>query len=89
MSEKLAVSDAAGGPATVDEGLLPSGRGRSPLVQTAPAVPHARPPGSVIVTASRESGLRVISHRSWRPSIRRARVMVPPVTVNDSSRNVW
>ena len=76
------------GPATVADGLLLSGLGSSPRVHTAPAVPQARPPGSVIVTASPESGSTVISHRSWRPSTRRACVTSPPVTVNDSSRSV-
>ena len=86
MSLKLAVSGSVGGPATVPDGLLLSGRGSSPRVHTAPAVPQARLPGSVTVTALREPGSTVISHRSWRPSTRRAPVTLPSVTVKDSPR---
>ena len=76
------------GTATVTDGLLLSGCGSSPRVQTAPVVPQSRPPGSVIATASRESGSTVISHKSWRPSTRRARVTLPAVTEKDTSRSV-
>ena len=88
MSPKLAVSGVADAPATVADGLLLRGLGSSPRVHTAPVVAQARLPGSVIATASRESGSTVISHRSWRPSTRRALVTSPAVTVKDSSRNV-
>ena len=76
------------GPATAADGLLLSGRGSLPRVHTAPAVPQSRPPGSVTATASSESGSTVISHRSWRPSTRRACVTLPAVTEKDSSRSV-
>ena len=85
---KLAVSGSVGGPATVADGLLVSGLGFSSRVHTAPVVPQARPPGSVMVTASRESGSTVISHRSWRPPTLRAREASPAVTVKESSRRV-
>ncbi len=75
---------------TVADGLLPSGAGSFPPVHTAPVVPQARPPGRVIVTASRDScsTSTAMSQRSLRPSIRRATVTLPPVTVKDSSRKV-
>ena len=76
------------GPATVADGLLLSGLGSSPRVHTAPVVPQSRPPFSVIVTASRESGSTVISHRSCRPSTRRAPVTSPSSTSKASSRIV-
>ena len=60
----------------------------SPRVQIAPETWHSRPAGSVIVTSPSESGSTVISHRSWRPSTRRAPVTSPPLTVNASSRSV-
>ena len=72
MPPKLAVNGSLGGPATVADGLLLNGLGSFPRVHTAPAVPEAPPPGSEIVTTSRDSGSTVISHRSWRPSTRRA-----------------
>ena len=78
---------AAGGPATVAEGLFESGRGFSPRVHTAPVVPQSRFPGSVIETSPWPSGLTVISHRSLRPLTRRAPVTSPPVTVKPSSRS--
>ena len=53
-----------------------------------PTTPPAGPAGSVIVTSPSESGSTVISHRSWRPSTRRAPVTSPPLTVNASSRSV-
>ena len=80
------LSGSPAGPATVADGLLLSGLGSSPRVHTAPAVPQALPSGSEIVTASRESGSTVISHRSWRPSTLRAPVTSPSVTEKDSSR---
>ena len=93
---KLAVSAADGGPPpladgpfTVADGLLVSALGVSSRVQTAPVVPQARPPASVIVTFSAPDGSTVISHRSWRPPTRGAPVTAPPVVVKDSSRSVW
>ena len=87
-SLKLAVSGSFGGPDTVADGLLLSGRGSFPRVHTAPLAPQARPPESVTVTASRESGSTVTSHRSRLPLTRRALVTSPSVTVKDSSRKV-
>ena len=87
---KLAVSAAGAasstGPATVAAGVLASCRRFSPRVQIAPETAHSRPPASAIVMASSEPGSTVISHRSWRPSTRRAPVTSPPSTVNESSR---
>ena len=87
---KLAVSGATAasttGPATVAAGVLVNSRRFPPRVQIAPETAHSRPPGSVIVTASSVSGATVISHRSLRPSTRRAPVTSPPDTVNESSR---
>ena len=60
------------GPVTVAAAVFCSGRGLPPPVQTAPVVPHSRSPGSVMLTAARDSGSTVISHRSLRPSTRRA-----------------
>ena len=58
-------------------------------MQIAPETAHSRPPGSAIVMASSEPGSTVISHRSWRPSTRRAPVTSPSLTVNASSRSDW
>ena len=79
-------SGSSGGPATVAEGLLLSRRRFSPRVQIAPETSQLRPAGSVIVKSPSESGVTVISHRSWRPSTRRAPVTSPPLAVNESSR---
>ena len=55
-------------------------------VQIAPLAAQSVVSGSRTVTASSASGSMVISHRSRRPSTRRACVTSPPVTVNDASR---
>ena len=80
------LSGSSAGPATVADGLLLSCRRFSPRVQIALETWQSRPAGSVIVTSVSESGSTVISHRSWRPSTRRAPVTWPPCTVNESSR---
>ena len=91
MFPKLAVTgtvDTPGGPATVADGLLLSCTGLSSLVQMAAVVPQSRLPGSVIVVASLPHGVTVISQLSFRPLLRRARVTLPFVTVNEWSRSV-
>ena len=64
------------------------GRFRQSPVHTAPLAPQSCVSGSRIVTVWSESGSTVISHRSRRPSTRRAPEMSPFVTVNDVSRIV-
>ena len=70
----------ADGPSTVADGLFDSSRPSA--VHTAPAALHSRPPGSSTVTAWRESGARVTTHRSARPPDCRTPMALPPATVN-------
>ena len=58
-------------------------------VQTAPVVPHARPPPSVTVTSSQPVGLTVIRQPMLEPCCSRLALRTaPPVAASDCLRSV-
>ena len=82
-------ASSGGGPATVADGLLVSGRGFSPRVQIAPDGPQSSVAGSSIATAASESGCTVIRHPWLLPCASRPTPSTePPSISNASSRSV-